>query len=993
MRRIITILWVAASSLAAAAEFPEEDISFFREEVRPLLEEHCFRCHGGADQNGKVKVRSGLQLISRKGILIGGDHGPAFDVEDPAKSRLLYVLTYEDDDLKMPPRGKLEPETAAIFAEWVKRGLPWTPEDADRLVEMEEDDAEITTINEHTKSHWSYRAMTRPEVPSVDDDAWAGPIDAFIYEKVREIGLTPNAAASRGELIRRAAYNMTGLPPTLEEVQVFEKDSTPDAWEKVVDRLLASPGYGEKWGRHWLDLVRYAETHGFERDTDKPQVWRYRDYVINAFNADKPYDEFLREQLAGDELPSATLESMTATGYHRLMQWDDGPADRKQHYYDVLDDNLRTTTEAMLGMTMGCARCHDHKGDPISQEDYYSFMSFFRGITPMTKKAGAVEQVEVEGVEAGYELAMERHWDESARLQLELEPVEEDLTRQLLNLDSELVENLNQPGDPQIWLIADGRSPEVTSWHYTTEAPAEEWSEVDFRAEDHQWKLGPGGFGISGSEMEARTKWETPELWLQTTFLLEAVPKTVRMNLLHDESVELYLNGEPVLTREGFRRNYDEFLVEPNFLGALQTGRNVLSVHVANSSGAQYFDLGLQVGAGGLLDLDRSLRHREVRDLLDQGVWKHRRTLLSTLRKHGEKKPKRGVEEVMTATETGVTAPPTYVHIRGNANAEDEDREMQPRIPGIFGGHLVSVNVPASGRLSSGRRTALAEWICQDDNPRTARVMMNRVWQHHFGRGICPTPNDFGFLGQMPTHPELLDWLATEFVAQGWSLKAMHKQLMLSRAFQMSSRGTPEGLARDPDNNSFWRINMRRLTAEEVRDSILLVTGTLNRKMGGPSIFIPLPDAVLATSSKKDTVWGKSSPEDELRRSIYVKVKRSLIPPQFADLDMADTDASCPVRYTTTVPTQALGFLNSEFMNGQAEVFATRLRREAGPEQVDQVRLGLELALSRPASERELEYGHEFFELMRQRHGLSEDEALNRFALLVLSLNEFIFLD
>ncbi len=347
----------------------------------------------------------------------------------------------------------------------------------------------------------------------------------------------------------------------------------------------------------------------------------------------------------------------------------------------------------------------------------------------------------------------------------------------------------------------------------------------------------------------------------------------------------------------------------------------------------------------------------------------------------------------MTVSETGRKTPPTYVHIRGNANSEDKEREVQPRVPEIFGGELLAVEPPAGGRNSSGRRSALADWICRDDNPRTARVIMNRMWQHHFGRGICPTPNDFGFLGEMPTHPELLDWLATELVARQWSLKAMHKQIMRSRAYRMSSRATPEGLAEDPNNHSFWRFEMRRLTAEEVRDSILAVAGTLNREMGGPSVFIPLPAEVLATSSKKNSVWGKSTPDDQVRRSVYVKVKRSLVPPQFADLDMADSDASCPVRFTTTVPTQALGFLNSEFMNSQAKVFAARLRSEAGTERSDQVRLAMELALARPVSARELEEGNKFLELMRARHELSEEEALNRFALLVLNLNEFIFLD
>jgi hypothetical protein len=975
MRGFALILLLTAGALEGATEFSAEDIAYFSEEVRPLLQENCFKCHGGEDKHGKVKVRSGLQLISRKGILIGGDHGPAFDEADPSKSRLLYVLTYVDDDLKMPPKEMLDEETVAVFKEWVKRGLPWTPEDADRLVEVEHDDREITTINEHTKSRWSYRPMVRPEVPTVAEAAWKAPIDSFIYDAVDAKGLTPSGEASRGELIRRAYYNLTGLAPTLAEVQAFEQDASPDAWEKVIDRLLASPGYGEKWARHWLDLVRYGETNGFERDADKLQVWRYRDYVIKAFNEDRPYDQFVREQLAGDEFPVTSLDSMVATGYHRLMQWDDEAADKKQNYYDVLDDNLRTTTEGLLGMTIGCARCHDHKGDPISQVDYYSFLSFFRGIAPMRRGKGLVERVVAEGVEDGYEAAVEAHRVQGERWQEELAVIAAQMREANEGAS-------DQVASPLAVFVADARSPKPSNWHYTVTQPADGWEAVGFRAEKAAWQMGLGGFGTNAPEAKVRTKWDTPELWLQTTFLLEEIPKALSLSLHHDEELELYLNGQLVLSREGFRANYDEFVAAPKFMSALQTGRNVVAAHVRQSAGGQYFDFGVRLES----------KAAPVKKAKAGELAKRHKRFQDRLRKHQGNPPKRGVD-VMAASEVGKKSPPTYVHIRGNANSEDEEREVQPRIPSIFGGELLPVEPPASGRNSSGRRTALADWICRDDNPRTARVMMNRVWQHHFGRGICPTPNDFGFLGEMPTHPELLDWLATEFVAQGWSLKAMHKQIMLSRAFRMSSRATPDGLAKDPDNESFWRFDMRRLTAEEVRDSILAVSGTLNRKMGGPSVFIPLPAAVLATSSTKGASWGKSSPEDEVRRSVYVKVKRSMVPPQFADLDVADTDTSCPVRFVTTVPTQALGFLNSEFMNAQAEVFAKRLRADAGPERRDQVRLALELAMARPVSEGELESSDEFFEAMRTQHGLSEEESLDRFALLVLNLNEFIFLD
>jgi len=987
MKRLLGMLACGLASSMSAKEFSAEDISFFSKEVRPLLEEHCVRCHGGKDSKGHYKVKSGLQLVSRKGIVIGGDHGSAYSEEEPEKSLLLHVIGYEDDNLQMPPKGKLSDEARGTLTDWVRRGMPWTPEDADLLVEVEEDDKSITTINEFSKSRWSYKPMSRPEVPAVDHAEWKAPIDAFVYDGISKVGLKPNGPATRAELIRRAYYNLTGLSPSLAEVSEFENDKSPDAWEKVIDRLLASPAYGEKWARHWLDLVRYAETNGFERDSDKPFVWRYRDYVIKALNEDKPYTQFLTEQLAGDELAKPSFDSMAATAYHHLMQWDDEPADRKQHYYDILDDNVRTTTEVVLGMTVGCARCHDHKGDPISQEDYYSFMSFFRGIVPFSRGKGPVEKMVFEGVDDNYEATMAEHRRKGENLKKELAKVEK---RLLNSLGKQKPDGEGEGARAGVWLVPDARTNKPQEWHYSTKA-VDGWSEVGFRAENHQWKKGKAGFGTEGPGMIVKTQWNTPDIWLQTSFLLEEIPNKLDLSLHHDETVRIYLNGQPVIQRDGFQISYLDFAADKKFLDALQVGRNVIAAHVSQTSGGQYFDFGVGIATGKAVSLEKVLKTKEGQKAEKNLVnhWKH---LKREVRKNETEVPKRGVE-MLTAKETGKNLPPTYVHIRGSANAEDESNEVVPRIPEIFGGHELEVDPPSNGRNSSGRRTALAKWITRGDNPRTARVMINRVWQHHFGRGICRSSNDFGFLGENPTHPELLDWLATEFVAQGWSLKKMHKMIMLSRTFQMSSKGNPEGQAKDPDNDSFWRYDIRRLTAEEVRDSILAVTGTLNRKMGGPGVFVPLPVEVLATSSKKGGSWGKSSPEDEVRRTVYVKVKRSMVPPQLADLDVADTDTTCPVRFATTVPTQALGFLNSKFMNDQAKVFAERLRKEAGEDRKARVRLGLELALARPAKERELKYSHEFFNAMRDKHGLNEEEALDRFALLILNLNEFIFID
>ena len=992
MKRFLIIPLLAAAT-ASAQSFESEDIQFFQEKIRPLLEANCFKCHGGKDKNDRIKIKSGLQLISRKGITIGGEHGPAFDAKEPAKSLILHAISYEDEDIKMPPKSKLSAEHRALFAEWVKRGLPWTRADADFLHEVHEEKSESTSINATTKAFWSYKPLKRPTVPLVNHPTWGkNPIDAFLYSRMAKEGLKPNGPAGRRELIRRASFDLTGLPPNLEDVEAFENDKSPEAWEKVIDRLLDSPHYGEKWARHWLDIVRYAESNGFERDSEKPHIWRYRDYVIDAFNADLPYDQFVLQQLAGDEIEKPHKNSMIATGFHRLMQWDDEPADRLQHLFDNLDDDVRITAEGMLGMTIGCARCHDHKGDPISQVDYYSFMAFFRGVKQPGKGGANIEKVGGGEQDAAYQEELKKHEENGKRFVVELAQTEKRMAAQLVKAYPSLKGRLSATEGKLKSLVHDGRDPQPATWHYTTENPPADWSAVGFRAENAKWKKGAAGFGSQGAPgAKVNTAWTTNDLWAQTTFLLESTPKALKLSLIHDEDVDLYLNGQPVLKRSGHRGDYEQVDADNKFLEALQTGRNVVTVHVKQTTGGQAFDFGIKAHAGDSFTIDTALVMAKSKGV-DAGLIAKRGQLKDQIANHDKRRPTPGTVEAQVVQEGGKDAPALHVHIRGNANVKS-DTVVTTRVPTIFGGEELKATPPAHGRNTSGRRLALAKWMSRPDNPRTSRVMVNRMWQHHFGHGICRTPNDFGYLGERPSHPVLLDWLATEFVRLGWSMKKMHKGLMMSQAYQMSSRGQAQGLAKDPDNRHFWRFNMRRLTAEELRDAILSVTGALNTKMGGPSIFIKLSEAVLATSSTKGGKWGKSSPEDETRRSVYIKVKRSLVPPILQDFDLADTDGTCPVRFSSILPTQALALMNSEFANNEAKRFAARLRGEAPDDPKRQVALALELALSRPATEREIDYGTEFIEVMMREHKLPSEEAFNRFALLVLNLNEFIFVE
>ncbi len=804
--------------------FSAEQIRFFETQVKPVLQANCFACHGAG-----AKLSGDLQLNNRSTLLKGGASGPAVSLSKPEESILVKAIHY--DGRQMPPSGKMSPDKIEILTKWVKMGLPWTP--------GTEAAAKAPTgiippqVNAETMKFWAFQPVKRSRIPTVKNAAWVrNPIDAFILAKLESNGLKPAPSASRAVLIRRAYYDLTGLPPTPAEVQAFLADKSDYAWAKVVDRLLASPHYGERWGRHWLDLVRYAETNSFERDNPKPFVWRYRDYVINAFNSDKPYDQFIREQLAGDELPNVTPETMIATGYYRLGQWDDEPADPEQARYDELDDIVATTGQTFLGLTINCARCHDHKLDPIPQKDYYSLVSFFQGTT--------------------------------------------------------------RYGNPV---------PENSLHTLTPEADRSRYA-----AANQAYRLKVDG--VQGQ--------------------IDAIVKTV-------------LNDFSPLEKEEFKT---------------------------------------EVRRPALL-------HLRVPAKLSQVQYDNYLTLVKQQQELA-KNPPPALEQALVITEKGRNAPPTHILLRGNPHVPGD--EVQPAFLQILAPPKPIIAPPATGN-TSGRRLALANWIASKDNQLTSRVIMNRVWQYNFGRGIVRSTSNFGKLGDRPSHPELLDWLATEFVDQGWSLKKMHKMLLMSNTWKMSSQSDPKALAQDPENNLYWRFDMRRLEAEEVRDSILAVDGTLNLKMFGPSIYPTMPREVLAGQSVPGANWFTSTPEEQARRSVYIHIKRSLALPILASFDAADTDTTCPVRFATTQPTQALGMINSTFSNAQAGLFADLVQKSAGADPTAEVKFTLWRVFQREPTAKEIARGVAFLHKAETDQHLSAQNALRYFCVVALNLNEFLYLD
>jgi hypothetical protein len=794
-------------------------MQFFEKEVRPILEANCLKCHSGETK------RAGLDLTRRESILKGGESGPAVSLDKPDESRLLRAIRYTDPELKMPPTGPLPPKAVETLTRWVKRGLPGRPIQAASV-----HPTRGGVVTPEAKNSWPYRRLTRPKVPKVDGAT--NPIDAFVRSKLAENGLDLNPPADPVALVRRVYYDLIGLPPTPEQVDEFLADPSPEAYERLIDRLLASPHYGERWGRHWLDLVRYAETNGYERDGPKPFAWRYRDYVIKSFNDDKPFDRFILEQLAGDELDRDNPEAIIGTGYYRLGLWDDEPADPVQSRYDEFDDWVATTCQVFLGMTMNCARCHEHKIDPIPQADYYRMLAFFQDVRHFsnsrdTRSSFNLTDISPPEKRRSYEAEMQRREAEKDRITREMTEIEDQAIKRMPAEDQRAAEGVDRPT-------------------------------VVAKLKDH-------------------------------------------------------------FTREE-QQKYTQLKRELNRLRSL---------------------------------------------------------------------PELSREWALSVNNCLVHVPDTHIMQRGNPHAPGA--KVQPGFPEVLGFADPVIPSPSPGARSSGRRIVLARWIASPENPLTARVLANRIWQHHFGRGIVATPNDFGKFGTPPTHPELLDWLACELIEGGWRWKRMHRLILTSQTYRQSSKANEAGLERDPSNQWFWRFPMRRLSAEEVRDSFLMVSGQLNRKAGGPSVYPKIPAEVLAGQSRPGEGWPVSPPQEANRRSIYVGVKRSLQVPILAQHDQADTDSSCPVRYTTTVPTQALGLINGEFAQETAAAFAKRLRKEVPHDLAGQVRRAIRLTTGRVPEEAEVQADVAFIGELQQVS--PKADALQQYCLMILNTNEFVYLD
>lgn len=845
--------------------------NFFQDRVQPLMESRCISCHGPEKQKGH------LRLDSREAMLKGGDAGPVIVPGKPAQSLLVQVVLHQKKDLEMPPKERLTPMDIAVLERWIAAGAPWpkasvSPSIPPGSPQQRIGDAWTDPKNPIVRLFggqrldlWSLRPLARPTVPLTDStNRWVrNSIDRFILSSLELAKTGPAAEADRRTLIRRLSFDLTGLPPTPQEVADFMADRSPMAYEALVDRLLASPHYGEHAARLWLDVIRYSDSNGFDWDEFRPKAWRFRDYMIRSFNTDKPYDRMILELLAGDELLSgpptspAEQDCLIATGYLRLGPQDNSSAafnEQDRSRAELLADLTETTGSAFLGLSMSCCRCHDHKFDPLSQADHFRLRAFFEGVRPA-----------------------------------------DDLPLDLAS-DQEMIRSHNQRIGERI-------------------KPFEK---------DRQ--------AILDRVRESLRQERLAKLTSEERGFLERPAGSLTKEL--NERVE------------GIRKK-----VEPSD----KEVRHALSKREADKKAEEAI-------AHQIADLRSGLK-----------PWTHG----------------------LLMSETGEAIPPTRVLFQG-----DYQSPREPVDPGFLSA-LDPNPVPitkAANPKTSGRRLTLARWIGSPTNPLTARVLVNRVWQQHFDRPLVATPNDFGLAGARPVHPELLDWLAREFIDQGFSIKTLHRSIVLSATYRQQSTRPDSALAegnRPPNTGGdpvalFGRQSLRRLSAEQLRDSLLFTSGELQSKSGGPPAWPELPPEVLQANpaflddnAEKTKGWYPSPKAEQNVRSVFLVQKRTVRVPFMETFDLPENSGSCARRTVSTVAPQAFALLNGELAVQSAQALAKRVEQEAGSDTSRRIYRVFELALQRLPDPEET----------RECQRLLQHRTLTELCRVVLNLNEFLYLD
>ncbi len=929
----------------------------FVKDVQPILSESCLSCHGPKKQEAE------LRWDVKELVLHRPDHGPVLVPGKSADSKMIHLVAGLDPENVMPKKGeRLTDKQIGVLRAWIDQGALWPESASVKLVDK--------------RDHWSFKAPVRPALPSVKNQKWVrNPIDAFVLARLEKEKLTPSPEADRVTLIRRLSLDLTGLPPTIEEVDAFVTDKSPDAYEKVLERLLASPHYGERWGRHWLDVARYADSNGFEKDLYR-SIWPYRDWVINAFNEDKPFDQFAIEQLSGDLLPNSTTEQKVATGFLRnSMLNEEGGIDPEQFRIESIIDRVDTVGKAFLGLTVNCAQCHNHKYDPISQKEYYQFFAFLNNDDePMLEVPNAEQKKKRANI-----LKRISKVEEELLAQPEVPQQLADWEKEMLEVEREWTvldpekfyggvgTKFNKLKDGS--LLATGSSPPISTYNITVKTKLK---------------------GITGFRLEALTD---PNLQLNgpgradngnfvvNEFIVEAAPesdpaKTNRIVLQNasadfsqkDFDVAGAIDGVTT-NKAGWagdggpgNRNKDRKAVfetkEP--LG-FEEG-TVLTFTLIQSQGGQH--------TIGRLRLSATTDQQPVRaDPLSKPL---RETLAIAPAKRSKKQQAKVFSAFRSSTTNFVEANkkiseemdkwPNAETTLVLLNREENPRETHIFKRGEFGnlGALVTPDVPAvlhpiatNGPIN---RLTFAKWIADKKNPMTPRVIVNRMWQEYFGKGIVETAEDFGTQGANPSHPELLDWLATEFMARNWSMKEMHRLIATSATYRQSSVTTPELYERDQYNRLLARGARLRVQAEIVRDIALSASGLLTREVGGPSVYPPIPDGVLSLGYGAPMKWNTETNQNRFRRGMYTYWKRSVPYPSMSVFDAPNADFSCARRLRSNTPLQALTTLNDPAFHEAAQAMALRVWKEGGIDDQARAEYAFRLCVGRKPNSKEVSH-------------------------------------
>jgi mono/diheme cytochrome c family protein len=908
-----------------AAEPTTEQSAFYVDKVLPIFAENCYRCHSA--EGGKDK--GGLTLDSRDGMLKGGDTGPAVVPGDAEKSLLIKAVGYKDTDLQMPPKGeKLSPAQVADLSAWVKMGAP-VPANGKAIL------SKLSGLTDKARSHWAYQPVKKPQVPVNKNQQWCRtPVDCFILQKLEAATMFPSPDAPKEALIRRAYYDIVGLPPSPAEVDAFLTDTTPQAWAKVVDRLLAMPQYGERWGRHWLDTARYSDTAGSNvngLDYRFPHAWAYRDWVVGALNADMPYDQFVMHQLAADLLPAEMQgkkqENLAALGFITI-------GERFGNVNDLINERIDTVSKGFLAMTVACARCHDHMFDPISQKDYYALHGVFSSITEPRVKPQVGE------------LPPKAELDDFVKKEVEaMKNIRDTYFGALGRINQTF--RLKSP----LYLEALTQSRQVPPQPAST-TPAKPLNANALRA------LSPFGQFIRNNKLDeeivraverranrredsifgplARLGEITPESWNAKAPALLAEIQTGTLgrskNKVNPIVVAVFKDAKPANIKDVWQL-YDKVFAAAAPKSAIWLDEMAITstgvVAGVDAALADVMQVPLEIKPGGAMTMNdyRAAVERipnRLQGAIQQTLVAYNELLLTH--------PGAPAHAMVVSDQNQPRNSP--VLIRGQA---DNKGELVPRrfLDILSPGGKAAPFTKGSGRLE------LAQDIASKSNPLTARVLVNRVWMHHFGEGFVPTPDDLGTMSEKPTHPELLDWLASYFMESGWSMKKLHRLILLSRAYQESTHVIAEYEEKDPYNKLLWRANVRRLDFESVRDSMLTFSGQLDKKIGGKPVNL-------------------TDEPYSFRRSVYGYVDRGNLPELMAHFDFSKPDMANSKRTSTVVPQQALFLMNSPMTVDVVRRIVNRPEFTSAPAESGKISALYRIIFQRMPTKEEYKMGREF---------------------------------